>query len=99
MRLARTTHCFGTASNPPESVSKLLVTHRNEVRAHDALESMQWTLGFSRPQDWIDVEKVIIRQGIRLNRPLIPEELQPLAELKEEPEILENVKRLFGSNE
>jgi len=52
----------------------------------------------SRPQDWIDVEKVIIRQGERLDRALILEELAPLSELKEEPEILEHVGRLFGSN-
>ncbi len=49
----------------------------------------------SRPQDWIDVEKVIIRQGERLNRPLIIEELTPLAELKEDPQILENVQSLL----
>jgi len=49
----------------------------------------------SRPQDWIDVEKVIIRQGQRLNRHLIIEELTPLSELKEEPEILEHVQSLL----
>ncbi len=49
----------------------------------------------SRPQDWIDVEKVIIRQGQRLNRSLIMEELTPLVELKEEPQILEHVQSLF----
>jgi len=49
----------------------------------------------SRPQDWIDVEKVIIRQGQRLNRPLIIEELTPLAELKEDPEILEHLQSLL----
>jgi hypothetical protein len=49
----------------------------------------------SRPQDWIDVEKVIIRQGQRLNRPLIIEELTPLAELKEDPQILEHLQSLL----
>lgn len=49
----------------------------------------------SRPQDWIDVEKVIIRQGQRLNRHLIIEELTPLSELKEEPAILEHVQSLL----
>ncbi len=49
----------------------------------------------SRPQDWIDIEKVIIRQGSRLDRILIQEELVPLAELKEEPEIIEKLLRLF----
>ena len=49
----------------------------------------------SRPQDWIDVEKVIIRQGARLDRALILEELKPLAELKEEPEILSRLASLL----
>ncbi len=52
----------------------------------------------SRPQDWIDVEQVIIRQGERLNRTLIIEELTPLAELKEEPQILEHVQTLFSKH-
>ena len=49
----------------------------------------------SRPQDWIDVEKVIIRQGARLNRVLIKDELLPLAELKEEPELMDRLAVLF----
>jgi hypothetical protein len=49
----------------------------------------------SRPQDWIDVEKVIIRQGDRLDRDLIREELRPLVELKEEPEIQLQLESLF----
>jgi hypothetical protein len=53
----------------------------------------------SRPQDWIDVEKVIIRQGSRLDRQVILEELTPLAELKEEPEILDHLDRLFKSRQ
>ncbi len=52
----------------------------------------------SRPQDWIDVEKVIIRQAQRLDRHLIIEELTPLAELKEEPEILTHVQELFANH-
>ena len=50
----------------------------------------------SRPQDWIDVEKVVIRQGNRLNRDLILDELRPLVELKEEPEILDQLTRIFS---
>lgn len=49
----------------------------------------------ARPQDWIDVEKVIIRQGVRLDRDLVWEELRPLVELKEEPEIAEALEALF----
>jgi hypothetical protein len=36
----------------------------------------------SRPQDWIDVNNIIIRQGNRLNRELIHSELSILAQLK-----------------
>lgn len=49
----------------------------------------------ARPQDWIDVEQVIIRQQDKLDRKLVQAELLPLAELKEEPEILEQLKSLF----
>ena len=48
----------------------------------------------ARPQDWIDVEQVIIRQGEKLDRELIHRELAPLAELKEEPEILAQLEHL-----
>ena len=48
----------------------------------------------SRGQDWADVENVLIKQRGKLNLPLIFSELQPLAELKGEPEIMEHLKRL-----
>lgn len=49
----------------------------------------------SRPQDWIDIEGVIIRQGRALDQTLIMKELTPLVELKEEPEILDQLQLLF----
>lgn len=52
----------------------------------------------ARPQDWIDVEQVIIRQQDKLDRKLVKAELLPLAELKEEPEILEQLQSLFEKN-
>jgi len=52
----------------------------------------------TRPQDWIDVEGVIIRQGNKLDRKLIIEELTPLTELKEEPEILDQLQLLFDKH-
>ena len=51
----------------------------------------------NRPQDWVDVQRVIIRQGKKLNRDLILEELNPLVELKEEPEILDDLNQLLTS--
>ncbi len=40
----------------------------------------------NRDQDWLDVERIVQRQGARLDLPLIFGELRPLLELKEEPE-------------
>lgn len=45
----------------------------------------------SRPQDWIDVEGIIVRQGKRLNWEQIVDELTPLCELKEAPEIVDQL--------
>ncbi|MCW5553507.1 MAG: hypothetical protein KIS67_15280 [Verrucomicrobiae bacterium] len=50
----------------------------------------------NRDQDWVDVESVLIRQGERLKWKQIVDELKPLAELKESPDIvthLEQVRR------
>jgi hypothetical protein len=41
----------------------------------------------SREQDWLDVETVLIRQRGALNWRQISDELRPLAELKESPDI------------
>jgi len=49
----------------------------------------------NRPQDWVDIQRVIIRQGKRLDRDLILEELTPLVELKEERAILDDLNELF----
>ena len=39
-----------------------------------------------RPQDWLDIEGIAIRQAARLDERLIWTELVPLLELKETPE-------------
>jgi hypothetical protein len=44
-----------------------------------------------RPQDWIDVEGIIVRQGSKLNWSQILDELRPLCELKESPETEERL--------
>jgi hypothetical protein len=51
----------------------------------------------SRPQDWIDVEGVIVRQGSKLNWKQILDELKPLCELKEAPEIVDRLIELRNS--
>lgn len=49
----------------------------------------------SRPQDWIDVEGIVIRQQSTLDRGLIRSELGELCRLKEEPEILDRIEEIF----
>jgi len=44
-----------------------------------------------RAQDWADIERVIVRQTGKLDWDYIREQLQPLAELKDAPEILEQL--------
>ena len=47
-----------------------------------------------RPRDWIDVEGILIRQSNRLDWDYITTHLQPLAKLKEAPEILTRLQQL-----
>ena len=48
----------------------------------------------SRPKDWVDLEGILIRQGEWLDWRYIDAQLRPLAELKDEPEILERLVRM-----
>ena len=49
----------------------------------------------SRPQDWVDVEGVILRQRGQLQWSQIWADLRDLAMLKEEPEILDHLERII----
>lgn len=81
-----------------ERSSEWTVPRHGIIRTCSAEDLVVLKAFANRPQDWIDVEKVIIRQGQRLNRQLIIEELTPLAELKEDPEILEHLQTLATSH-
>jgi hypothetical protein len=48
-----------------------------------------------RAQDWLDIEGIVVRQGARLHRGLVLEELRPLLELKEDPDGEGQLRRLF----
>jgi hypothetical protein len=48
----------------------------------------------NRERDWLDVETVLIRQGLQLNWKQIMAELEPLSELKESPAIPERLAHL-----
>jgi hypothetical protein len=47
-----------------------------------------------RPRDWADVETVLVRQQGKLDWTYILEQLRPLSELREAPEIVEHLGRL-----
>ncbi len=51
-----------------------------------------------RTRDWMDVESVILRQGGKLNTNYIIDQLFPLCELKEKPEIINKLKNLFKTS-
>lgn len=46
-----------------------------------------------RPKDWMDIEGVIIRQSPRLDWAYVREQLAPLAELKDAPDLLDRLER------
>jgi len=52
----------------------------------------------NRPQDWIDARGIAIKQGTVLDRRYILRHLTALSELKEEPAILEQARRLLEPN-
>lgn len=48
-----------------------------------------------RPQDWLDIQGILVRQGAMLDRARILEELRPLLELKEDSGPEAALQRLF----
>lgn len=48
-----------------------------------------------RPKDWNDVETIAMRQEGKLNIKYITEQLTPLCDLKESPEIIEKLNKVF----
>lgn len=53
----------------------------------------------ARPQDWVDVEGVILKQRGQLRWQQIWSDLATLAELKGEPELLEELRRIIARTE
>ena len=49
-----------------------------------------------RPQDWLDVEGIVVRQGARLDRDLMTGELDPLLELKEDDSPRVTLRKIFA---
>ena len=48
-----------------------------------------------RPKDWNDVESIAMRQGNKLNIDYITEQLTPLCDLKESPEIMDKLNKIL----
>ena len=69
------------------------------IRTCSAEDLMVLKAFADRPRDWEDIRTILIRQGNQINRQLVFDELAPLAELKEEPEILDHLNRLFESRQ
>jgi hypothetical protein len=51
-----------------------------------------------RVQDWLDVEAIVVRQGSRLDRVLVIEELRPLLALKDDVETEATLQSLFAKH-
>lgn len=51
----------------------------------------------SRPQDWIDIESIAVRQRQTLDWKQVFEELEPLAAVREEPGLLDRLRQLRNS--
>lgn len=68
----------------------LLHHRRNSTWALGSAAEMVILKAFAgRPQDWIDVEGIVIRKGARLDWDLTVSELAPLCELKESPKTVD----------
>ena len=52
-----------------------------------------------RGQDWVDVERILVRQAGKLDWNYIFQQLKPLVELKEVPEILKRLEKLRTESE
>jgi len=51
-----------------------------------------------RPQDWVDIEGLIARNSEKLDRRRIIEDLTPLCELKDSPDIVPRLSRMLAAN-
>lgn len=73
-----------------QTLSALLTCSADDLVVHKAFAG--------RAQDWIDLEGIVMRQGRTLNTKQIWEELEPLVALKEEPEILVKLQKIFDQH-
>lgn len=65
----------------------------NKLRTCSAEDLVVLKAFAGRGQDWVDVERIIVRQTGKLDWDHIYEQLRPLAELKNAPQILDDLAR------
>ena len=61
------------------------------IQAAAELQTLCQSTFAGRGQDWVDVERIIVRQTGQLDWKYIRLQLQPLAELKDTPEIIDQL--------
>ncbi len=78
--------------------SEWLIPNYGPIRTCSADDLIVLKAFAARDKDWLDIEGLLIRRGESIDRWLVFEELTPLAELKEEPEILDRLNDLFSKH-
>jgi hypothetical protein len=63
------------------------------LRTYSAEDLLVLKAFAAREKDWVDVEGVIIHQAGGIDWPYVHAQLRPLVELKQEPEILDELER------
>ena len=81
-----------------ERASDWSVPEHGTIRTCSAEDLVVLKSVANRPQDWIDIKNTIIRQGDKLDRELVVLELAPLVELKDEPEITDQLRQMFNTS-
>ena len=70
-------------------------TPRRSIRTCSADDLVVHKAFAGRDRDWADVDMVLLRQGRKLNVPQIFEELVPLADLKEDSDIVPRLETMM----
>ncbi len=79
-----------------DRASDYRLDEQHTLRLCSAEDLVVFKVFAGRPQDWHDVETVLMRQAGRLNLALVREELRPLVALLEEPGRLDQFERLLA---
>ena len=74
----------------PRAPEAIVTCSAEDLLVHKALAD--------RDIDWIDAQGIVVRQGRKLNIEQIWTELRPLVALKEEPQILDRLQKLFDQH-